>query len=180
MDINANALSVREIQNEDISHIINYWLSADDQYLVAMGVDLDKLPSEQEWKIFLTKQLALPIQEKQSFCIIWLLDGKAIGHSNINNIIYGKEAYMHLHIWEDAIRKNGLGVSWIKMTVPIFFNKYKLQDLFCEPYALNPAPNKSLERAGFKYVKSYISIPGSLNFEQEVNLWTMSKKDVID
>jgi hypothetical protein len=45
--------------------------------------------------------------------------------------------------------------------------------LYCEPYALNPAPNKTLEKLGFKFLKTYTTIPGWINFEQEVNLWEL-------
>jgi hypothetical protein len=48
-----------------------------------------------------------------------------------------------------------------------------LKKLFCEPYALNPAPNKTLEKIGFEFVKEYITTPGWINFEQPVKLWMM-------
>jgi hypothetical protein len=44
---------------------------------------------------------------------------------------------------------------------------------------LNPAPNRTLERVGFSFVRQYIGVPGSINFEQEVSLWEMSR-DMFD
>ena len=60
------------------------------------------------------------------------------------------------------------------MTLPFFFENFKLKKLYCEPYALNAAPNKTLTKAGFNFVKKYSTIPGSISFEQEVNQWEMS------
>jgi RimJ/RimL family protein N-acetyltransferase len=65
-------------------------------------------------------------------------------------------------------------VALVKMTIPWFFEKMKLQKLYCEPYALNPAPSKVLERAGFTFVKEHVCTPGSINFEQRVKRWEMS------
>jgi hypothetical protein len=39
---------------------------------------------------------------------------------------------------------------------------------------LNPAPNKTLEKIGFTFIKSHTCVPGYLNFEQEVNRWEMT------
>ena len=171
--MNEDVLSVREIQESDIEFITRYWMMADDQYLQSMGVDLSKLPTETEWKSMLLKQIQTPIEQKQSYCMIWLVNGCPIGHSNVNKIIFGQEAYMHLHIWEPAIRKKGYGSRFIKMTVPHFFVKLQLKTLYCEPYALNPAPNKTLPKAGFTFVKEYTTIPGSINTEQPVKLWVL-------
>ena len=74
-------------------------------------------------------------------------------------------------------KKKGIGIQLIKMALPYFFKNYKLKNLFCEPYALNPAPNKTLKKVGFTFVKKHVTIPGSLNFEQQVNLWVMSAED---
>ncbi len=120
------------------------------------------------------EQLSQSYENKKSYCIIWQVDGKPIGHSNINKIVFGKEAYMHLHIWRPEERKKGLGTSFIKLTLPWFFEKSKLKKLYCEPYALNSAPNKTLQNAGFEFVKEYITTPGWINFEQPVKLWVMS------
>jgi RimJ/RimL family protein N-acetyltransferase len=174
--MNQPILSVRELQEEDIDFIANYWLGADDEFLKAMGVDLAKIPAREQWKAMLKEQLSQPLEEKKSYCIIWESAGKAIGHSNINKIIFGQEAYMHLHLWNTGLRKKGWGTALIKMTLPWFFEKYKLKNLYCEPYALNPAPNKTLEKAGFEFLRSYITTPGWINFEQPVNLWIMSRQ----
>lgn len=91
-------------------------------------------------------------------------------------ITFGEEAHMHLHLWNSAVRQQGLGAALVKMTLPYFFEKYRLKRLHCEPYALNPAPNKTLEKVGFILIKTHKTIPGSFSFEQDANLWEMSRE----
>ena len=100
-------LSVREIKESDIPLIINYWINAEPAFLTGMGVDLDKMPLKEEWRPMLTQQIQLPYEQKKSYCIIWELNGKPIGHCNVNNINFGEEASMHLHIWYAEERKMG-------------------------------------------------------------------------
>lgn len=169
-------LSVREIQAADLPLLIKYWLHNDPAHLTGMGVDLAKLPTETALRASIQSQLDLPLQEKAAYAIIWENDGQAVGHSNVNQIVFGEKAYMHLHLWQAPLRKKGMGTALIKMTLPWFFEKLQLQELYCEPYALNPAPNKTLEKIGFEFVKTHTTIPGSLNFEQEVKLWRLTRE----
>lgn len=169
------ALSVREIRESDIEPISNYWFGADDAFLVGMGVDLAKMPAREDWERMLATQLAQSYEEKQSYCTIWEIDGEAAGHSNINRIVFGEEAFMHLHLWNAGVRKQGMGAELVRMSLPFFFENMRLQRLFCEPYALNPAPNRTLEKVGFSFVRSYTTTPGFINFEQPVNRWELSR-----
>ncbi len=171
-----NKISAREIQEQDIEPIINYWLNASDEFMTGMGVDLTKMPTREQWRNFLHEQLSQSYKEKKSYCIVWLLNDQPVGHSNISKIIFGKEAFMHLHLWNKDTRQKGLGTDLVKKTLPYYFNNMELQTLYCEPYALNPPPNKTLKRVGFDLVKAYTCIPGWLNFEQEVNLWEMKRE----
>ena len=122
----------------------------------------------------LSEQLNLPIAKRRSYCIIWEIDGEPVGHCNTNPTNFGEDAYMHLHMWSAEARQKGLGTTFVKMTLPWFFNNLKLKKLFCQPYAQNDAPNKTLEKVGFEFVKEYITIPGFLNFEQPVKLWQLT------
>lgn len=175
-----NTLSVRELEPKDIEFIIQYWLGADPAFLEGMGVDLSKMPSREAWESSLKEQLSQAIPDKKSYCIIWQVDGVAVGHSNINKIRFGEEAFMHLHLWRSDIRHKGMGAALVKMTLPYFFENYALKNLYCEPYALNPAPNKTLPKLGFQIVKTYVTTPGWLNFEQPVNLWELSRDQFLN
>jgi RimJ/RimL family protein N-acetyltransferase len=167
------ALSVREIEAGDIGLIANYWLAADHAFLRGMGADPAKRPAREPLMAMLSAQLSQSYPEKQSYCIIWLVDGQPAGHSNVNRIVWGQEAYMHLHVWQAGARSKGLGTAMVKMTLPYFFENLQLQKLCCEPYALNPPPNKTLEKVGFEFIKQHVTIPGWINFEQTVNLWEL-------
>jgi [ribosomal protein S5]-alanine N-acetyltransferase len=169
-----NLLSVREIEPKDIAHIVDYWTNASDKHLLAMGVDVTKRRYPAELENMLTTQIQTPYQQKNSYCVIWELEGVPVGHCNTNPINYGKDAFMHLHVWIPLQRNKGYGVQFVKMTLPYFFNNLQLQELFCQPYALNPSPNKTIEKVGFDFVKEYITIPGPLAFEQPVKLWKIS------
>ena len=172
--MNKANLSVREIRMSDIPLIANYWTKSNKSHLLNMGVDLTKIPPAEKIASNLSAQLEIPLELRQSYCIIWLLNGEPVGHSNTNPTYYGNEAYMHLHLWEINLRMKGIGTYFLQLTLPYYFENLKLNNLYCQPYSLNPAPNKTIEKAGFTFVKEYITTPGSLNYEQPVKLWQMS------
>jgi RimJ/RimL family protein N-acetyltransferase len=174
--MNTENLSVREIQEQDIAHLISYWQNASNEFLLAMGADPAKLPDAEQLQQMLLEQISRPYVEKASYCIIWLLNDKPIGHSNVNKIIFGKEAFMHLHLWNQSSRQSGIGSKLVERTIPYFFKNLEIKTLYCEPYALNPAPNNTLKKTGFHFVKEYVTIPGYINFEQPVNLWQMTRE----
>jgi RimJ/RimL family protein N-acetyltransferase len=172
--MDSTQLSVREIQKDDFEKIVSYFLDADDAFLLGMGVDRKKLPTRDEWLNLLEDEYQKPIAEKKFYYIIWKLKNTPIGHSNINKIIYEKEAYMHLHMWRMDKRQKGLGRELVRMSMKYYFDKFELKQLFCEPYALNHAPNKTLEKLGFELIEQYETSPGWISFHQPVKKWRMT------
>lgn len=167
-------LSVREIQENELHAIPAYFLNASEDFLHAMGADKAKLPGKEEWLQLLIDDYRQPNEQKKFFYVLWLADEAPVGHSNINKIIFGEEAFMHLHLWGQGQRQKGMGVEFIKMSIPFYFEQFKLKNLYCEPYTLNPAPNKVLEKIGFDFIQQYETTPGWINFHQPVNRWCMS------
>ena len=169
---------IREFVESDIATIVDYFLKADAAFLRGMGADKDKLPSREKWIQKLTTELDKPYPTKKYHYIIWLRDGQAVGHSKVNHINYGESATMHLHLWENALRKKGLGVKFLRKTLPLYFEKFVLKKLICEPYSKNIAPNKILKKIGFDLVRIYTTIPGPINFKQKVHRYELTKEQL--
>jgi len=170
-------LSVREMEKSEIELIVDYFFNADSEFLKGMGADIKKLPNREEWTKKLNSDYEKPYDQKEFYYIIWLINGEPTGHSNINNIDFGQSAKMHLHLWKNNNRKSGLGLNFIKQTLPFFYKNFKLKTLICEPFSENIPPNKVLKKAGFKFIKSYKTIPGFINFSQIVNRYQMTLEE---
>ena len=168
-------LTVRELTATDIDLIADYWLHSSPEHLIGMGVDLNKLPERNKFREMLLNQINSTYKEKQSYALIGEVNGCSIGHCNINEITFGQHAKMHLHLWSKEHRQQGFGTSLVAQSIPIFFEKFQLKELYCEPYIQNDGPNKILKKLNFELIKSHITTPGSLNFEQEVNLWRLKR-----
>ena len=159
---------------EDIPLISRYWYGLTPAELNRMGADPSKMPNKEAFEQMLTEQLAASMEEKQGFATIWLVNDTPVGHCNINGIQFGRQANMHLHLWNPSTRQKGMGANLVKQSLPLFFENFQLESLFCEPYALNPAPNKTLEKIGFELLKEYVTTPGLINFEQPVKRWVLT------
>jgi RimJ/RimL family protein N-acetyltransferase len=168
-------ISVREMKENDIEQIVEYFSKATPEFLLGMGVDPNKLPSKKKWIGILQRDLRKKNNEKENYYIIWQIGEQSIGHSKINKIKFAKEAYMHLHLWRKDNRQRGIGLQLLKETLPFYFRNFKLQELICEPYSLNPAANKTLVKVGFEFIKEYEATPGWINFHQKVNRYVMTK-----
>ena len=82
---------------------------------------------------------------------------------------------MHLHILERSWRRRGLGTSFVKVSASKYFEVFELKNLYCEPNALNAAPNRTLQRAGFTYLFSHETVPGPINFRQVTTRWVLER-----
>ncbi|XLS29672.1 GNAT family N-acetyltransferase [Flavobacteriaceae bacterium M23B6Z8] len=169
-------LSVREIKISDIEYLLQYWYNLSEKQLERMGATKSLMPAYEDFYENIYAQIQLPYDQKQTYVIIWLYEKRAIGHCNVNKIIYGKEAYMHLHLWKENRRQKGSGSILVKKSIPYFFKNLQLDNLFCEPFAQNPAPNRLLQKIGFDFEKEYVTKPGSINYEQSVRRYAMSRK----
>jgi len=171
-----SALKIRELTQEDVEYFVNYWLDSSPEFLAGMGVDIKKKPNKKQLVDLLSSQIEIPMENRKSYFLTWLINDKPIGCSNVNQIVFGKQAFMHLHLYQKDNRQKGIGTEFVKKSLPFYFENLNLQQLFCEPYSLNIAPNKTVEKIGFEFVKQHLTIPGASNFEQLVNQWKLTRK----
>jgi RimJ/RimL family protein N-acetyltransferase len=151
---------------EETGAIIDYFHGATPEHLEMLGVDPTRLPPAATWRERYEREYALPIERRAAFMVSWLDDDRLIGFSTADKIVFDERAYMHLHIVASDHRNRGIGAQCLRMSVDIYFDVLKLKLLYCEPNAFNVAPNRTLQKAGFKYVKTHMTAPGPLNFHR--------------
>jgi RimJ/RimL family protein N-acetyltransferase len=168
-------LSVREMKLSEVHLVIDYFHNSTPEYLDSMGVDPSRLLSREAWYAKLESEFALPLKQRQWFPVIWLQNGNPVGYSSCDRIEFGEKAIMHLHVTRPEFRRQGIGAESVRQSVEIYFESFRLKKLFCQPYALNVPPHRTLQKAGFKYVKTYMTVPGPINFHQAVTQWVMDR-----
>jgi RimJ/RimL family protein N-acetyltransferase len=166
---------VREMADSEFDIVIDYFHKSTPEFLEILGVDPTRLPPPDSWRERFQRELSRPIQQRSALIVIWLSDDKPLGFSSSDKITFGEQANMHLHVVDPARRNQGFGVECLRRSADFYFERLNLKRLFCEPYALNVAPNRTLQRAGFKYLKTYMTVPGPLNFHQAVTRWVMER-----
>ena len=165
----------RPMQLSETEIIIDYFHSASPEYLNTLGVDPSRLLERTQWQAIFEHRFALPIEERNFFGIIWEIEGRAAGWSSVDKVVFGQEAYMHLHVLDPERRGQGNGTFFVRESAKIYFDTLRISRLYCEPYAFNTAPNRTLQAAGFKYVKTHMTVPGPLNFHQPVTRWLLER-----
>ncbi|MEE9445911.1 MAG: GNAT family protein [Cocleimonas sp.] len=170
---------IRELQQSDIEAIVNYWLGSPDDYLIGMGVDLNKLPTADKIRSSLIEQINMPEEDKSSLAMVAVNGQEAIGQCIIVDICKGKSGYMHLHLWDKKQRRKGYGLQMVRLSIAYFFDKFDLQKIICEPWSQNPSPHKVLTTAGFILEKEYRTTPGFLCVENQlVSRYVLSRNSM--
>lgn len=164
-------LLVRPMDVEDLDVRIRYFQEATDEHLRLIGVDRTKLGTLEAWRASFEEDYARPVAQRTDYGLIWEADGETIGFSTADRIAFGDRAYMHLHLLRVEHRRKGYGSELVRRSARTYVELFQLAHLYCEPHALNVAPNRTLQAAGFKYVSTQWATPAPLNVEQVTNLW---------
>lgn len=164
-------LVVREMHVDEVGLVPAYFHASTPGRLEQLGVDPTRLPSPDAWRQRYVDELARPVSQRSVLLALWELDGAPLGFSTADRIVYGEQAHMHLHILAPDRRGSGLGSRCVRETVQLYLDQLQLKRILCEPNALNVAPNRALQAAGFRYVKTHRTVPGPLNYHQAVTRW---------
>ncbi len=168
-------LTVREMELAEVDLRINYFHDSSDEHLRTLGVDRARLPAREAWRSFYEEDYARPMPERESYSVVWELNGRVVGFSSTDRIVFGQEAFMHLHILDPTRRQQGLGADFVRMSAETYFRALQLQRLFSEPNAFNTAPNRALQHAGFRYLFTHEARPSSINFMQVTTRWVLDR-----
>ena len=169
------ALAVREMTGAETDLIVDYFLNASPEHLEMLGVDPTRFPPAAIWRERMRRECTLPIEQRAMLLVVWLSDDQPFGFSTSDKIVFGEQANMHLHVLEPDRRNRGSGTECVRRSVELYFDRLKLKRLFCEPHAFNVAPNRTLQKAGFKYLKTHMTVPGPLNYHQAVTRWVIER-----
>jgi RimJ/RimL family protein N-acetyltransferase len=169
-------LTVRQMTLHEVGIRIDYFHSASKQHLDKLGVDPTKLPSKADWLRHYEMDEAQPLEKRLNGQLLWLGDGRPIGFSTVDRIEFGVQANMHLHILDARNRKSGFGTECVRLSAAQYFDLLKLKRIYCQPNAFNIAPNRTLQRAGFRYVETVMDTPSPMNFHQPVTRWVLERR----
>src|SRR5436853_3576493 len=86
--------------------MLDYFYKAEDSFLRGMGVDRLKLPERNKWLDALLADHEKPDGERDRFYLVWIFQGHRVGHSSINNIVLGTEAFLHLPFLPSSSEKS--------------------------------------------------------------------------
>ena len=128
-----------------------------------MGVAADRMPSAKQMRQNLEPMLSSPDSIAHSSVLAWCLDGEAIGHSSLKDIVPGESGNVHLHLWRPDLRGKGHGPRFFCLAAIDFYNRFQLKSMLCEPKADNPTPNRLLQKIGFPLISSRIGASSELS-----------------
>ena len=160
---------------DQVGLIIDYFHGATPEHLELLGVDPTRLPPPGQWRRRYLDECQKPLGERSTLLVVWERDGVPVGFSTADKIRFGEQANMHLHVIDAQQRQSGIGTECVRKTAELYFERLELKRLLCEPNAFNVAPNRTLQGAGFRYVKTHMTVPGPLNYHQAVTRWVLER-----
>jgi RimJ/RimL family protein N-acetyltransferase len=171
-------LAVRSMDVHEAALVVDYFHGSSAEHLDLLGVDPSRLPDRETWLARYRAEYDKPVPERSVALVVWEDDGETVGFSTADKIVYGGQANMHLHVIDPDRRGRGIGTECVRRTAALYFETLAITHLFCQPNAFNVAPNRTLQSAGFRYVKTYMTVPGPLNYRQAVTRWVLTKPGI--
>ncbi len=158
-------LSVRPLATEDFNGFINYWVGLSQAEIERLGVAIDRLPSAAQMRSDLEAMLVTPGDGVRTFVLAWCINGEAIGHSSLKDIVPGDSGSIHLHMWRPDLRRKGHGPHLFCLAAVDFYERFRLKRIICEPKADNQPPNRLLQRIGFPLISTRVGRSSELSNE---------------
>jgi RimJ/RimL family protein N-acetyltransferase len=154
MKLDPMSISIRDLAEEDIPHVLKYWFHSPLGFVESMGVDTAKLSTELEMEKRLKEKCKanhLLGQSKLNALAI-LYRGQAIGFHTLFPIAEGDFGIFHAHIWKPEMRKCGVGMSSYPLACRIFMERFNLKRILFKTPIQNIGAIRVKEKLGIRNI----------------------------
>ena len=148
------AVSVRDLSENEIPMILDYWFHSPPGFIEGMAVDPAKMPTEAQMEKNLREKVGenkkLPSSKLNALIICH--DGQAIGMHTINPLIEGDHGIFHAHICNPEFRSRGLGMLSYPKACRIFIDRFNLKRIVFKTPVGNLGPIRVKEKLGIRQI----------------------------
>jgi len=178
-DTRISRLTVRPLAREDFDGYTAYFTRPSKADAERMGLAIDRVPPATRLRSDLEAMIATPADQLRSFILAWCVDGKAIGHSSLKDIVPGDSGSIHLHMWRADLWGRGYGPRLFCLSALDFYERFNLKRIICEPKADNPMANHMLQKIGFPLILTHVAASSELSVVCELNRYDI-RRDVAE
>jgi RimJ/RimL family protein N-acetyltransferase len=147
---NGLPVSVRDLTEEDIPYILDYWFHSPPGFIESMGVDPSKLLPEPEFKKFLLEKIRanreLPASKLNVQIILY--EQRPIGFHTLGPLEENESAVFHAHIWNPEYRRRGIGMFSYPAACRVFFKRFNLKRILFKTPLQNTGAIRVKEKLG--------------------------------
>ena len=161
--------SIRPLAPQDLDGFVTYFTCPSRADADRMGLDISRVPSATQMRSDLNTMICAAPERLSSFVLAWCIDGTAIGHSSLKDIVPGDCGSMHLHMWRADLRGKGYGPRLFCLSALDFYERFNLKRIICEPKADNPMANRMLKKIGFPLILTHTAASSEISVVCELN-----------
>mgnify|MGYP001584581062 CR=1 FL=1 len=178
--IDPNLIEMRDLSEQDIPLILNYWYHSPQGFFESMGVDLTKMLTESEMEKKLREKLSenKTLQGSKLNVVIILYNKEAIGNHTINPLVEGDHGIFHAHIWKMGMRGKGLGVYTYPKACKIFMQRFNLKKILFKTPIQNISAIRVKEKLGIRFVGEEIIDFGIVRAGTRAKVFELTKEEV--
>ena len=152
--IDPKLISLRDISEQDIPLVLNYWYRSPPGYIESMGVDPAKLPSETLMEKGLRDKCRqnLELLTSKSSALVILYKGQPIGVHTLFPVTEGDSGIFHAHIWNPDLRRRGLAMHTYPMACQRFMRRFNLKRILFKTPAQNIGAIRVKQKLGIRQI----------------------------
>jgi RimJ/RimL family protein N-acetyltransferase len=133
---------------------MNYWFRSPQGFVESIGVDLEKLPTEDFMREHLTKRLQVnsTLDKSRLNALVILYGNSPIGFHTLVPFTEGESGIFHAHIWQSDMRKRGVGFYSYPKACALFMERFNLQKIIFKTPVQNVGAIKVKEKLGIRCI----------------------------
>jgi hypothetical protein len=168
---------LRDLTSAGLPAIVDYWRSSSDEYLDFMGVDRQRLGTNQDIHMRFLKAIRSGDPEESAISLGITLDGWLVGYTLLNR--YSADAnYSHWHIIVSKLRARGLSTALYPYRIKAYFDMVPIAQLIHQTRTRNLGVNRMLDKFIPVTETKFIDEPDGVASPGEFHLRFVRREDI--
>ena len=168
---------LRDITSADIPTIVNYWISAPDEHLTSMGVDRQRIGTQEDIYRRFANAIRTDDVRQSNIALGITLDERLVGYTLLNR--YSDDVnYSHWHIIVPNLRAKGLSSALYPHRISAYFEVAPISQLIHQTRTTNVGVNRMLDKFVPVSETKFVEKPDGVANPGEFHLRYVRREDI--